>query len=506
MTSASNDQFLWKELPVTEPTMPVQGGMGYRWNYDIYGKGKPSYGSADHSHSLDWEHRTTIGMQRISHSETLFYGTYVSGLTSHKWEERLEAIRTLEAAGPQACLKVRNMLQHAIKDAEESVRVAAVEVLGNLGEYAPVVTLLEALYDPYWDVRAAAAQALGKVGARVPIEQLVRVLQQEQDESVRAALVRTLGRQGKRMPVDILKAALHDDDNWLVREAAAWALGELGEQAPIRSLIQALQGDDDESVRAAAAKALGRSGRQGTEQPLYQALLDEDEVVREAAAWALQQLDEEIRDKKRKEPEESLGADVLTSWFDESSSFGVPSWWNQTQRARILSMLADFIRDKRGFVRHRMLNTEDGQTLLLNCCYERTDYTLHEAVGDALHDTNVVRPFETVFNERDAVVHSVLAEAVNTYDIRPWQELLIISFALMQEADGGRQEQVPLRVVVSGLGYPQVRRDDPSILDQIVATWSKTVEEPLACQRPQDLMDVKVWYQPIEKNPALRYA
>jgi HEAT repeats/HEAT repeat len=430
--------------------------------------------------------------------------SYISGVSSHKWEERLEAIRMLEVAGPQAGIKARNLLQSAIKDEEKSVRVAAVEALGNLGEYAPVVTLLEALDDPYWDVRAAAAQALGKLGTRVPIEHLVRVLQQEQDESVRAALIRTFGRQGKRMPVDLLKAALHDDDNWLVREAAAWALGELGEQAPIGSLIQALQSDDDESVRAAAAKALGRSGKRDSESSLYQTLLDKDEQVREAAAWALQQLDEETRSKQRNEPEESLEADMFTSCFDESSSsLGDPSSWNQKQKAQFLSVLADFIKEKRGFVRHRMLSTEDGQILLLYCCYERTDYALHKAMRGAPHGTNVVLPFETIFNERDAVVHSVLAEAVNTYDARPWQELLILSFALMQVDDGASREHVPLRVVVSGIGYPQVRKSDSTVLDQIVTTWLEAVEEPLAFKRPQDLVDIKVWYQPIENNPTL---
>src|SRR5713226_3348835 len=154
MTSASNEHFLWKEHPVTEPMAVEWDGMNYQWTDGICDKGQPSYETADHPHSQDWKLQTTIGMQRVPRSESLFCEEYVFGLSSHKWEERLEAIRTLEVVGLKACLKAGDVLQRAVMDEEESVRVAAVELLGNLGEYAPVVTLLEALYDSYWDVRA----------------------------------------------------------------------------------------------------------------------------------------------------------------------------------------------------------------------------------------------------------------------------------------------------------------------------------------------------------------
>lgn len=90
------------------------------------------------------------------------------------------------------------------------------------------------------------------------------------------------------MPVQFLCHILRFDVNWLVREAAAWAIGQLEEHSPLNVLLAALRYERDEAVRAAIIRTLGCTGQKQVEPELFSLLEDDDEEIREAAVWALQ--------------------------------------------------------------------------------------------------------------------------------------------------------------------------------------------------------------------------
>lgn len=400
-------------------------------------------------------------------------------MITQPWSENvkdlLAALHTLAGAGKQACLEALPLLREALGDSSERVRAAAAEALEQLGEDVPIDALVYALTDFSWQVRTAAAQALGNAGTQTPVSYLVKLLKQERDENVREAIMRALGKQGHAMPVDVVINVLCHDPNWLVRAAAAWALGELEADAPTRPLLDALRKDQDESVRAAAVKALGKGGDQALLEPLLAALADPEEEVRDAAVWALQQLDPETRG--------------FTHWgstyhFEEQLS----------PQAQAFFALADFVSDKKGWVGQvNLLHAARGPVLHLNCSYQSKRYLFQEDALDLAKRMCLIEPIETVLNGRDTIVQEVVKQALETCKHRPWLDLVVVSFVLPCSSDepGGKV----LRVIISGMSYQQVREQDTPVLDQLVKAWTKAVEEPPICEHPYDLADLKVWYQ-----------
>lgn len=99
---------------------------------------------------------------------------------------------------------------------EPEWRLKAVSALGEIGGYAAVSSLCEALEDPHWPVRARAAVALGHIGDPTS--------------------------------ADALRLALNDQ-NWWVRQNASEAIAQLPGGGPL--LVDVLTGDDPFAVDAA---------------------------------------------------------------------------------------------------------------------------------------------------------------------------------------------------------------------------------------------------------------
>ena len=75
----------------------------------------------------------------------------------------------------------------ALNDESPSVREAAVEVLGGIGDTKAVEALIQALNDENWSVREAAAEALGEIGDARAVEALSQALNDEDWYVQRAA-------------------------------------------------------------------------------------------------------------------------------------------------------------------------------------------------------------------------------------------------------------------------------------------------------------------------------
>ncbi|MGQ9476792.1 MAG: HEAT repeat domain-containing protein [Actinomycetota bacterium] len=113
----------------------------------------------------------------------------------------------------------------ALKDGDAWSRSRMAVLLGDLGEAWAVKPLIEALY--FFNVREAAGKALLKIG-EAALEPLMAALKHHHI-SVRKAAAELLGRLGDRRAVSALRSALKDRD-WEVREAAQAALESLNQR------------------------------------------------------------------------------------------------------------------------------------------------------------------------------------------------------------------------------------------------------------------------------------
>lgn len=522
MNYTSNEEFFRSVSPTTDPglDMPLESYRDFIRNAPLerdVNLSRPIAPSRIHL----W--RTTPGRFHVSSPDEI-----ISGLSDPLWERRMEAIRTLETKEKQIGDEEILALQSIAKDdPEEKLRAAAVEALGRLEMQAPIAAFLVALTDPSWEVRTTAAQALGKQGERVPRECLIRTLEEEGDESVREAVVRALGKRKKHMPVDLLRTILRKDESWLVREAAAWALGQLGENVPLQQLSYALRCDENERVRMTAAQSLGQSLRREAERPLLEALHDKDEEVQRMAAWALQQLDEQTRGMHHWGRTQHFDSSLTP--FEEALTFSKereklsqekkekkqakissPVWGESWEDLALqaLQELTQFISDKRGFLHQStLLNAVEGErTLLLSCFYEQAGSFLQKKVLQPVEKVTEVESLEAALQSQDEGIQIAIRQAFEAWEERQWQDLLIVSFAFFHPLEEEKRECKPLRVIVSGMGCERVRKDDPSVLHQMTTAWENTVEDSLICQHPQDLANLKVWYQPILGEALPQYA
>ncbi|MFN8486903.1 MAG: HEAT repeat domain-containing protein [Caldilineaceae bacterium] len=240
-----------------------------------------------------------------------------------------QLLRTLRLARRELALSPTLPLT-ALHDPERSVRAAAAEALGQVGQADPAIiqALLTALHDPNESVRNATAQTLNQLSQADPavIQALLTALH-DTEPFVQVVAVAVLGQVGQADSaiIQALLTALHDTEplvqvavaaalsqlgqaapaivaTWLttlhdsegsVRYAAIWALSQLGQGDPavITALLAALH-DPEWFVQVAAAEALGHLGQPDPTviTALLTALQDPEEYIRAAAARTLGQL------------------------------------------------------------------------------------------------------------------------------------------------------------------------------------------------------------------------
>jgi HEAT repeat protein len=177
-------------------------------------------------------------------------------------------------------------LINALGDQSGGVRRNAAEALGRIGDARAVPALIEALRDANGEVRLVAARALARIG-RAAVPALLDALSDE-DSDLRFGAAEALGEIGDRRAVPGLIHALRDEDAE-VRRAAALALGRVGDARAVPTLIEVLR-DADSDARSAAADALGRLGKRQAVPDLIDALGDESDRVRKSAAGALKRI------------------------------------------------------------------------------------------------------------------------------------------------------------------------------------------------------------------------
>ncbi len=182
-----------------------------------------------------------------------------------------------------------------------TVRAQSLRLLSFVSTNTPlpeeaVPVLISALHDPKQSIRLSAIDTLGNLGAAAApaVAAISQALQTEKDGVLRAQAAEALQKLGTvaAPALPALLQALSDREGWVSANAAT-ALGSLGAAAAgaTPKLITLLQ-DPSESTRRSAAWALGQIGPAAKPAipALQVALKDQDDFVRDAAANAIRMI------------------------------------------------------------------------------------------------------------------------------------------------------------------------------------------------------------------------
>lgn len=135
--------------------------------------------------------------------------------------------------------------------------VWAARILGRIGDHAATAPLLERLFDRSDTVRMAATEALGALGDRRATQALLRAALSDPMPQVRAHAAGAIGRMGAEASIDVLVAALADPDyGTRVRALEALEMIQPGDTGPLERSLR----DENPDVRKRAALALDRVG------------------------------------------------------------------------------------------------------------------------------------------------------------------------------------------------------------------------------------------------------
>jgi HEAT repeat protein len=132
----------------------------------------------------------------------------------------------LSEVGDDAVVTARQRLDRSLADPDPAVRRRAVERLGDLRDEWAFSRLMAGLEDANAEVREGAISALAPYG-RKAIDPVVSLLRGEAYLAPRLAAVELLGQVGGPELVDLFKIMLNDPDP-LVRRAAVEGLTQAG--------------------------------------------------------------------------------------------------------------------------------------------------------------------------------------------------------------------------------------------------------------------------------------
>jgi HEAT repeat protein len=236
----------------------------------------------------------------------------LSDLTSGSENKRRRAAYALGRIGPAAKAAVPALVK-AVNDPNMEPRWYAVDALGRIGGDAQVAaTIAAAIRNPENDVyvRRNAVKALGRLGAAAEAQAEVLVEQlAAQDPATRAGAALALWQVARRgeaiAALKTMLASSAPDEAF----AACLALLELraDARAALGELIAAL-GHASPDVRRAAAKVLGGLGIEAARAIQAEVERPESAVDRAAAAAALGQIVDQVREQLLYAPETEAAA------------------------------------------------------------------------------------------------------------------------------------------------------------------------------------------------------
>lgn len=189
----------------------------------------------------------------------------------------LKALKNLGPAGMDALLEL-------YPRADDELRTGICDLVAELGYREGHGVIREALRDPAPSVRSAAVNAAGKCGLSECIPEIIRLLDDADDE-FRGAIISCLQYLAlkDRLSVMVVAQQLAESDQPQHRRDAVLLYAALGDGKCLSRLVK----DEDPSVRQASVAAVGNLRIPSAQRSLRMALVDETPEVRLAAADAL---------------------------------------------------------------------------------------------------------------------------------------------------------------------------------------------------------------------------
>jgi len=147
--------------------------------------------------------------------------------------------------------KATPALIEALNDEDFGVRMNACDALGNIGDEKATPKLIELFKDKHNQVKISAILALGSIRDVEGVAPLIKILEEGNDSRVRLAAIQVLGKLGDKRAVLVLSNTFTDSDV-VIRRASVKSLGEIRAEESFSSLIDALSdGDMDVRQNAA---------------------------------------------------------------------------------------------------------------------------------------------------------------------------------------------------------------------------------------------------------------
>ncbi len=169
----------------------------------------------------------------------------------------IRRLMAVYAVGKMGGREQVDLLRRALEDEIPDIRKVAVEAIAGIcgGDPDCRACIVGRLSDENSDVRLAVVEILGNLEGGAAAEQLLRALDDE-DDWVRIRAMEALARRREYKAVEQLVPLLQSDNKLVVLKAVE-ALGEIGGQAAFRALLEVTNMDDPE-IMAAAEDAVAR--------------------------------------------------------------------------------------------------------------------------------------------------------------------------------------------------------------------------------------------------------
>ncbi|MCB0284610.1 MAG: HEAT repeat domain-containing protein [Calditrichaeota bacterium] len=212
-----------------------------------------------------------------------------NGLEKSGWQPRNDETGVWYYIGKRKWYKLAQLgtiaigpLGKIIDDKDESIRKAALDTIGQIGEEGSD-ELMKSLTSKRAEARLHAAAALGKLGEKRAIEGLTHCLV-DADTRVRRAAVESLGEIDTKECINPIIMALKDEDAQ-VRRTAVKFVGESEDPRALDLFINMLN-DPAPAVSQELVKAFLRIGKEAVDS-LIDALQQPNSIVKKYAATTL---------------------------------------------------------------------------------------------------------------------------------------------------------------------------------------------------------------------------
>ncbi len=329
-------------------------------------------------------------------------------------------IKQLASFGSDAVKPLVEILRRGVNDK----KIAALNVLGEIGDPTAVKPMQGLLRDPDPLVRSAAVYAFERANFQEAIATLIPVLK-DTARNVRLAAALALGSVGDAQAVEPLIKLL-DDKDWEIRRAALESLGKLGDTRAFPSVARHLD-DMDKEVREVAADALGTVGNESIVEKLVFTMVDAHSGVRQAAARALARI--------------------------------YPHWERSDRVKRLLPEI-------QAAMKHRDINVQSAATSL----FQRVagpDTNKPSVPTTSLRPSNLVGILRKLLDDTDTEIRLVAAETIGRMKLKECEEDLK---KLSGDLDDGIKQAAQNALINLATGEPSANASNITFLSKTPPT------------------------------------